>query len=140
VTKKKVMMDEREWLAFDDPKALAHAFHYETANRNSGLLSSRKMRLIGCACCRAVWHLLPEAHRRAVEVAERYAEGRAARDEMQGAYDAADACATAAGWDDCGAMYWSVAQVVARMTEAHRQRLEIPLPDRRVLPAQTTLL
>jgi len=45
--------------------------------------SSRKMRLYACACCRLVWHLFPhERYHRAIETAERYADGLATRQEL----------------------------------------------------------
>jgi hypothetical protein len=124
------MTDEERWLTSDDPKGMAHQFFYERHNL-SVRLSPRKCRLVGCACCRFVWSLMPKEQQRAVEVAERFAEGRADEPALQHAYAESGGCATAAGWDAHGSLYWSVAQVVARMNEAHRQRLRIPLPDHR---------
>lgn len=43
----------------------------------------RRLRLFACACCRAVWDLLPEGpHRRLVEVIEAYADGQAGAAEL----------------------------------------------------------
>jgi hypothetical protein len=57
-----------EWLACTDPqKMLAYLW---------GRARARKQRLLVCACCRRIWHLLSdESARHAVEVAERYTDG-----------------------------------------------------------------
>src|ERR1700730_1880248 len=47
--------------------------------RDQGLIGERKARLFGAACCRRLWDLLPDEGRRAVEAAERFADGRAGR-------------------------------------------------------------
>jgi hypothetical protein len=52
-----------------------------------GRVGPRKLRLFACACVRAVWHLLPDGRgRRAVEVAERFADGQAREEERQDAW------------------------------------------------------
>ncbi len=63
-------MDERGWLARDDPGPMLE-FLQDKA-------SDRKLRLFQVACCRRAWHLLPnDSCREAVLVAERYADGQA---------------------------------------------------------------
>src|SRR5262245_9712586 len=66
-------MTEWEWQACGDPeRMLAHL-----QGRKRPALSDRKLRLFACACCRRVWPLLIDPRsRRAVEVAEQFAEGR----------------------------------------------------------------
>jgi hypothetical protein len=74
-------MTEAEWNASIRPGALIAC-----VARMSRELSSRKMHLFGCACCRRVWHLLRDQRSHcAVEVAERYADGLAGRKELASA-------------------------------------------------------
>jgi hypothetical protein len=70
---------EQEWLEGADPLAMLELL------RDGA--SERKLRLFAVACCRNVWTLMPSATcRRAVEVAERYAEGLADRKELRAAW------------------------------------------------------
>lgn len=94
-------MTESEWMASDDPAKMLQllagndmaACRWRQSMPGNGInrLSDRKARLFAAACCRQVWHLLTDPRsRNAVEVAERFADGEATRDESQKAFFAAD--------------------------------------------------
>ena len=74
-------MTEGEWRACVDPLPMLAFLDLRA--------SDRKLRLFACACCRHAWNLLrDERGRRAVEVAERFADGQASDAERQAArYD-----------------------------------------------------
>src|SRR5262249_34940429 len=74
-------MDEATWAACTDSFAMLNFLH------ESGWESDRKMRLVSCALCRAVEHLLTdERYRKALDVAERYAEGLAGASKLHKAH------------------------------------------------------
>jgi hypothetical protein len=83
-------MTEADWDRSTEPQKMLKAV------RAGGRASKRKLRLFACACCRRIWHLLPdERSRRAVEVAERYADGRVKLQELLVAEQEARAAAHA---------------------------------------------
>ena len=102
-------MTESDWHRSTDPAAMLAVL----ADRG---VSERKLRLFAVACCRRVWHLLPEESQTAAEVAERYADGLATQDELHNARRVA--LRTASGvydavWAASGAM-GSVVKAVIR--------------------------
>src|SRR5262245_40869719 len=67
-------MSEAEWLESSEPKGMLECVRDK--------VSPRKARLFAVACCRSIWHLLKDRRlRRAVEIAERYADGSATDEE-----------------------------------------------------------
>ncbi|MFO0825533.1 MAG: hypothetical protein U0792_20835 [Gemmataceae bacterium] len=71
-------MTEQEWLTGEeDAEGMMIELQYTFG------VSERKLRLFTCACCRLMWHNLVDSRsRRAVEVAERFADGLADVDEL----------------------------------------------------------
>jgi hypothetical protein len=68
-------LTEEEWLTGSNPGRMLGRIHPEA--------SDRKLRLFACACVRQVWSaLVDEISQRAVEVAERYADGQASHAEL----------------------------------------------------------
>jgi hypothetical protein len=76
---------ESEWQVADDPAWMLNYFR--------GIIRqhARKLRLFAVACCRCIWPLLVDPRsRRAVEVAERYADGAATEEELRAAANTAE--------------------------------------------------
>lgn len=71
-------MTEDEWLACIEPDPMLVFLRNKARDR--------KLRLFAVACCRSIWHLLPnQAARVVVEVAERFADGLATEHELAAA-------------------------------------------------------
>ena len=79
-------MTETEWFTATEPGPLLNHLRPDEG--------ARKTRLLKCACCRSVWHLLPDHRsREGVEAAERFADGLATPGEARrAAAGAALAC------------------------------------------------
>jgi len=67
-------MTEEAWLACSDPTCMG-PFIVRAA-------SKRKARLLACACCRRLGHVLPDALRGYLDAAERYADRRSKKGEL----------------------------------------------------------
>src|SRR5579871_6899756 len=66
--KAELAVTEADWQVCTDPHVMLEFLR--------GQVSDRKLRLYGCSCCRHIWdQLTDERSRKAVEVAEHYADG-----------------------------------------------------------------
>jgi hypothetical protein len=84
--RRKTPMTESEWWSCREPREMLMLLE------RRGRASDRKLRLFACACCRRAWHLLlDERSRRAVEIAEQWADGLSSQDELVAAYSANEA-------------------------------------------------
>src|SRR5256885_9373018 len=73
---------ESEWLVCIEPEQLLSFL------RQNDSLTQRKSRLFGAAACRRLWHLMTDNRsRKAVEAAERFAEGELSAEELYSAFD-----------------------------------------------------
>jgi len=104
-------MTESEWLTCTDPDPMLAYLRTRA--------SSRKLRLFACACARRGWDLLTdERSRRAVEVAERYADGEADKIELANvsatAWEAWRNAAEAAACDVVNPNSWTAAMDAAK--------------------------
>jgi hypothetical protein len=120
-------MTEADWLACPDPGALLAYLRRSVGG--GGHVCQRRLRLFACGCARRIWDLLPDGRsRRAVEAAERYADGLATRAGLAAAREAAqaahwDALAAARGGSPSGPLTGSwVAYRVARSRAAEAAR------------------
>jgi hypothetical protein len=86
-------MTKEEWLKCADPTPMLEFLR--------GKVSNRKLRLFAVACCRHVWEWLPQYSRKAVEVAERYADKQASRAELFQAGEDIAKDEIAQGYSDC---------------------------------------
>jgi hypothetical protein len=77
--KPELTMTEATWNECGDPETLLDWLE------RKAMLNERKLRLFNCACCRRVWGQMGEWSRRAVETAERYADGFASAAELEAA-------------------------------------------------------
>lgn len=95
-------MTNADWETATEPNAMLTLLKGRTGNR--------KVRLIACGIARCVWDDMPsDISRRAVEIAERFADGLATAEELRGAYRAARDEAWEISWGEDASIYYAAA-------------------------------
>ncbi len=107
-------MTEKEWLRCTEPEPMVKFLW--------GKASHRKMRLVACACCRCIWHLLAdERSRSGVKVAENYADDTASLEEYSEAREESLRAMEDASGDsesaELGHAKWHAAEAAADCTD-----------------------
>jgi hypothetical protein len=88
-------MTEGEWLDCASVRPMIEEL------RGTGQASARKLRLLCCAYCRRTWDEIPEGwYRRAVQISEWHADGRASPEELKEAEQVAQAARAQAARHD----------------------------------------
>jgi hypothetical protein len=99
-------MSEKRWLDSLEPEPMLDFL--------DGKITARKLRLIACAACRFVWDkLVDDRSRRAVVVAELFADGRASNDEREEAFKEASSA-----FGDLGMAYGDISSAAAAVHNA----------------------
>lgn len=116
-------MTEAEWLTAATPEPMSQFL--------GARVSRRKWQLFGCACCRRHWHWIegtPAA--KAIEVAERFADGRATLKKLWAARTAAENAAS-----DFYAEFqraWGIEPYIAHVHTSACVDAASPVPDTRL--------
>jgi hypothetical protein len=123
-------MTEAEWLTCPDPEEMS----WFIVTRFPHKVSGRKDRLIAIACSRLVWPLLTDwRSRRAVEVAEKFADGEASDEEFATALAAVKWSRTASPGDlarqSAQGWYPAAIHVALHLAQHHGQPSE---PERKL--------
>jgi hypothetical protein len=112
-------MTEADWLARNNLSGMLD--HVIAISRNSERCR-RKLRLLACAGCRRIWHLLGETSQRAVEVSEQFADGWATWEDLRCAGEAAERVALEL--ERCSRFGWNAARTAAAVAGDARAAAE----------------
>lgn len=106
-------MTETEWMNCTDPTPMQEFL------RTQLTASERKLRLFAAACCRRVWNLLIDKHsRKALTIAERYADGAVTAEKLGFAWGDARRAAQVAHRQECETAEASAMWAVSLLCEA----------------------
>ena len=118
-------MTEEEWLSSVDPTPMLEFVQ--------GKASDRKFRLFACACCRNVWSLIVEERwRKAVEIAEEFADQACSSERLKEGWDAEGVTAVGHAIDGATAADarwgadWAASNAVQAATEFRLRSFERP--------------
>jgi hypothetical protein len=101
-------MTEQAWLTCTDPQSMLKFLQ--------GKVADRKLRLFAVACCRRIWSLLAEEwSRKAVEMADKYADGMCSDEQLE---EAGKRAGWAAAWAGQGCAAEAAAWAAAGKGEA----------------------